>query len=1241
MFDHVQSYNPRRSMHLLISSVAVCATLAAAPQFVLADSIANDQAGSNFVQAELPEGTTSASNNEKSTTVAPSQDQESYVEGSLDSKQDTNSANGDAGKFESTDESTDDPLNSKGTDAGDSESSKDISFEDGSQENKPAEKDGSNSSEAVESDQKKDLKDSTEVEPPAIEDGTYVIDSAKDTSKVLDVANGSTASGSNVQLYDSNMTNAQKWNFTYDEKTGYYTIGLAGTNKVLDAQFGGTSNGTNLWIYEKSKTQNDAQLWKVVQKNGAYLFISKLKSDLCIDLQWGNTSNGTNAQLYTANGTLAQLFYLLKVNPEVLPGEIIDDLADGAYSIIAGSENGRYVLSVDGSSQANGANIQLSEKSDSSNQRFYFKSDGNGFYTIMAGNSGKYLDAAAGNLVPGTNVRQWGASGNNQKWALYRNSDGSFSFINKASGLALDISGASFAAGSNVQTYTKNGSKAQRFWLKAFKNYVAGDAAIIEDGVYVIESSVNYSQVFDVANGSTSNGANVQIYQSNMTGAQKWKIAKKGNTGYYTISLNGTNKVLDVSGATLVDGGNVQIYGANGTDAQLWKFIKKGDSFSIVSKLRPDLVLDILGAGGSNGSNIQTYYANGTKAQLFKLLSTNPDVEGGVIGKDGSYVLVAGSSNGKQTIDIASASKANGGNAQLYGKNGTLAQRFYLKGDGKGFYTITSINSGKVLDVASGNLVAGTNVQQWAGYGGACQLWSLRANSDGSYSLISKANGLALDVNGASFTNGTNLQTYFVNGSAAQKFWLVPMAMIDEGIYSISVSGSDKVFDIKNGSNVNGGVLQTWSSNGSLAQRFNVEYDKGTGVYRFRTAASGGWLTVMDDGSIQQLGSSKTEKTDNNSWKAIWNGAFYSFMNVGTGKVMSLAGSANANGTSLKVSSANGSSSQHFFFDVTKLIADGLYEFHSNGKKGSNLDVVSGSKASGANIQVYGDNNTAAQKFYLISSGNGYIIKNFASRKVLDVVNGSKADGANVQIYDQNGTMAQIWLAQIADGGGIVFVNAGSGKALTVEGNNNVDQRTANLSNKNQSWSLEETFGSGWVWQSNSWYFVYEDGSQHAFSGLVKSAYETIKNWTSETSYLICIDNNNLRTIVFQGSAGSWVPIKEWLCSVGKAASNAEEAAEGYGATVRGVYKIVNKGYVMGNDPDYFYWSEFWQPYPGGEGQRFHSRPYYRNSSGTPGALFDGGNFGKAQTHGCVRLDLENVKFIYDYCPLGTKVYSY
>lgn len=182
----------------------------------------------------------------------------------------------------------------------------------------------------------------------------------------------------------------------------------------------------------------------------------------------------------------------------------------------------------------------------------------------------------------------------------------------------------------------------------------------------------------------------------------------------------------------------------------------------------------------------------------------------------------------------------------------------------------------------------------------------------------------------------------------------------------------------------------------------------------------------------------------------------------------------------------------------------------------------------------------------------------------------------------------------------------------------------------------------GWYNDGGVWCFLSPNGNIIR-SNAAYSAWNTIRNWSSETSYLICIDNTNCRTIIFQGSAGNWIPVSDNICSVGV---NKTVGNDVFGQTVRGVFKIQKKGLMMGNDPDYYYWSEFFCPGGYAEGQRFHSVGYYRRygtdytNPDNRGPQFDKG-IGTAETHGCVRLLMDAVKFIYDNCPIGTLVYSY
>lgn len=80
----------------------------------------------------------------------------------------------------------------------------------------------------------------------------------------------------------------------------------------------------------------------------------------------------------------------------------------------------------------------------------------------------------------------------------------------------------------------------------------------------------------------------------------------------------------------------------------------------------------------------------------------------------------------------------------------------------------------------------------------------------------------------------------------------------------------------------------------------------------------------------------------------------------------------------------------------------------------------------------------------------------------------------------------------------------------------------------------------------------------------------------------------------------------------------------------------------MGNDPDYFYWTVIWDNKLGG--QRFHSIAYYRPNGSSVKyehtAVYDG-RLGMRCTHGCVRLALENVKWIYYNATAGTTVSLY
>lgn len=123
-------------------------------------------------------------------------------------------------------------------------------------------------------------------------------------------------------------------------------------------------------------------------------------------------------------------------------------------------------------------------------------------------------------------------------------------------------------------------------------------------------------------------------------------------------------------------------------------------------------------------------------------------------------------------------------------------------------------------------------------------------------------------------------------------------------------------------------------------------------------------------------------------------------------------------------------------------IADGCYILTSGLDSSKCLDVSGAGISNGTNIQIWSDNDSFAQMFYITKvNSNWYSIRNIESRKAIDVAGGKQGSGVNVQLYDWNGTDAQLW--QFYDAGdGYYHIKNKLGYYLDVSGG-----RTSNGTN--------------------------------------------------------------------------------------------------------------------------------------------------------------------------------------------------
>ena len=99
---------------------------------------------------------------------------------------------------------------------------------------------------------------------PTIQDGTYLIASAKNQNKVLSVDNNRNTSGTNILLWNRSEIPYRQFQFTY-QGNGYYKIKNMGSGLYLSAAGQRGSSGTNV------EQSSSATLWQVLPDGAGWL----------------------------------------------------------------------------------------------------------------------------------------------------------------------------------------------------------------------------------------------------------------------------------------------------------------------------------------------------------------------------------------------------------------------------------------------------------------------------------------------------------------------------------------------------------------------------------------------------------------------------------------------------------------------------------------------------------------------------------------------------------------------------------------------------------------------------------------------------------------------------------------------------------------------------------------------------------------------------------------------------------
>lgn len=830
-----------------------------------------------------------------------------------------------------------------------------------------------------------------------------------------------------------------------------------------------------------------------------------------------------------------------------------DDLPDGTYRFAPIARDGAS-LEVANASSSLGAAIQISSQSDTDSQSWRLTHDSNGFIKLSCVETGKVIECTSGNSSKGTKLQQWIDNGSMaQKWIAARQTDGSLILVSALSSyvgvddsgdvvkaMVAELSGGNTSNSTRIQIWDSNGSVAQR-WKESsaltdrdrLDELAQENLDVVPDGTYAIASPSAGRGVAEVASGSVSAGANVRLWLSNATPAQRW-IVSHDSTGYITIINAKSGMALDVCGGNAAAGANVWQTVPNGTWAQKWIAVPREDGgVELRSALKSGLTIERAGGGTSWGTNLQLWIFNGTVAQSFSFVNANPDVpeDSDSIDEDSRYVLSPLSSP-ELAVEVAGGSASNGADVRGWTANGTLSQTWAFVRVG-GYYRLVNANSDKCLEIADGDVVQGANAQQWEERGNSdSQLFRVKKLDNGAVTLVNVASGLALGV-----SNGELVGVTVDSDLAEQQFDLKDAATsLPSGTYRLTPKTSSSLaLEVSGGSLKSGSGIQQWLSNNTRAQRWYLG-TAGNGKYFLENVNSMMRLSTDENGSVSQVTVDESDASQLWAVKVVSGG--YKLCNAEYPNLyLSVSDGSASYGAKVVAASWRNDNSQVFSLDPASVTPDaGTYHIQVASAHLTVLEASGGSLDNGASVQGWLNNGTDGQKWRLTKNSDGtFTIVNCPSDKVIEISGGNAFDGAGIQLWQSNGSKAQRWKVEYR-AGGYAFVSVlDPSLVLTLSSGVSLGSRVCvepDSADPSQRFMLERT---SYVpvyrgWQNPSWmYQVSNNTVSFSHSGSGQFGYVTPSRIPIDATRSQCVEAMISRAYEYLGTPYRW----DYACNVG------------------------------------------------------------------------------------------------------------
>ena len=184
----------------------------------------------------------------------------------------------------------------------------------------------------------------------------------------------------------------------------------------------------------------------------------------------------------------------------------------------------------------------------------------------------------------------------------------------------------------------------------------------------------------------------------------------------------------------------------------------------------------------------------------------------------------------------------------------------------------------------------------------------------------------------------------------------------------------------------------------------------------------------------------------------------------------------------------------------------------------------------------------------------------------------------------------------------------------------------------------------GWFTVSNKMYYVQADGSiatnttidgyKVGSTGAVSDVTgmdKKAQGYSSSTRYLILVIKKQHLINIYKGSKGKWVAVRRNIpCTIGKSSTPSPS----------GKFTLNHKssrayGYKDFNGSTVFYATRI------SAGNYFHSILYRKGSRNPATAKVKDGSLGKSKSNSCIRMPLQDAKYIHQVTPTGSRVVVY